>query len=111
MPTRQIGDNEGRAVLHEPADEVHIAAKTVELRHQDRRLELAGRLERGRELGPAIQGIRALAGLRLGKCLDDCEALRLRKAVERVLLRLQAQARSALPLGADPDIGDRWLHD
>ena len=62
------------------------------------------------ELWPAIQGVRALAGLDLGELGGDGEALGLGERGDGRALRLQAKAGTALLLGADTVIGDEGRH-
>jgi hypothetical protein len=49
-------------VGHQSGNEIHVAAKPVQLGNNDRTLDLAGSLDRGGELTPALEGISALAG-------------------------------------------------
>ena len=57
----QLGDDERHALRHEAGDERHVARQPVELGHDDRALRLSGHGERGGQLGPAVEGVSALA--------------------------------------------------
>ena len=107
---RIIAEHEFDAALHQIGTERDIAAETVELGHQDRRLELVGGLERSRELGPAIQRISALAGLDLFKGLDQVVALCFSEPGECRLLCFKTQAGFALLSGRYPGVGDGGFH-
>jgi TolB-like protein len=65
----EFGDNERGPVLHQAADEMHVAAEPVELGDDDRAglVDLPGGLERGGELGAAVERVGTLAGLDLGE--------------------------------------------
>jgi hypothetical protein len=80
----EFGDDEGDLVFHQAADEVHVAAQPIELRHDYRRLGPPGGLKCSGELGPASVVI--LARLNLHERLDDLKALRLGEAVNHGLL-------------------------
>ena len=88
----QLGDHERHLVRHQAGDEMHIARQPVELRDGDGALALARLGERRDELWPAIQGVRALAGLDLGELGGDGEALGLGERGDGRALRLQAKA-------------------
>jgi hypothetical protein len=70
----EFGDNERGPVLHQAADEMHVAAEPVELGDDDRAglVDLPGGLERGGELGPAVERVGTLAGLDLGEAVNEC---------------------------------------
>src|SRR5262245_48616769 len=57
----QLRDNKRHPLDNQPADEINIAAKSVELRHDDWDFELAGVGECCGELWPTIQRIMALS--------------------------------------------------
>ena len=73
--------------------------KPVELRHSDFTPGFLGGLQRGLEFGPAIERVRAFAGLDLGEFGDDGEAFGLGKAGDGLALRFQTETGSALLLG------------
>jgi hypothetical protein len=56
---------------------MHVVRQAIKLCDDDRSavIDPARGLERGGELGPAAERVRALAGFRLGKALDDSKAL------------------------------------
>ena len=66
--------------------------------------------QRGGELRAPVEGIGTLAGLDLGELGDEGVALGLGEAGDGGPLRLDAEARSALPGGGDPIVGDGMLH-
>jgi hypothetical protein len=68
-----------------------VAAETVQLRDDDRSLVLLGRLERGRQLRPALESIGALAGFDLIERLQQVIAFSLSEPGECLLLGLQAK--------------------
>jgi hypothetical protein len=90
-----------------------VTAQPIELGHDDRRtlvigiLDAPGGLEGCPQLRPASSI--TLAALDLDKAGDDVEALGLAEAADRLALRLQAEPRPALLLGADPDVLDAVL--
>jgi hypothetical protein len=63
----EFGHDKRNAMRHQTRDEVHVAAQTIELGHNDRRrplgaavAELASPLDRSRKLRPAVERVRAL---------------------------------------------------
>ena len=88
----ELGDDERNPLRHQPGNEGHIARQAIELRHDDRAFGLAGQGEGGCQLRPAVEGIRALAGLDLGELLDDGNALGFGETGDRGTLCLDAQA-------------------
>ena len=67
----ELGDNEGNALNHQAGDEGDIAREAVELGHDDRAFRQASRGEGRSQLRPTIESVRALAGLDLGKLVQD----------------------------------------
>jgi len=95
---------------HEPADEMYIAAETIELRYQHRAFGPARCGERIGEFRPAVQGVGALAGLDLRALGDDLDALDLGEAADGFLLGLDPQPGAALARPAYPIICDSLRH-
>jgi hypothetical protein len=108
----EFGDDERRPVLHQAADEMHVARQPIELGDDNRAtlVELPGRLERGGKLGPAVERVGTFASLNLGKALDNAETLLGGKPGNGLALRLKAESRFALTSGAHPHIGDCVSH-
>jgi hypothetical protein len=51
----QLSDDERDPLSHQTADEVDVAAEPIELRDDDRALQLAGRLQSRGKLRPALK--------------------------------------------------------
>ena len=76
---------------HKAADEVHVAAETVQLGDSDVALEFLGGGECGLELRSSVNGICALAGLHLNELTGQFQALGLRELSERPPLRFDTK--------------------
>jgi hypothetical protein len=72
---------------HKAADEVHVAAETVQLGDSD----VARGGECGLELRSSVNGIFALAGLHLNELTGQFQALGLRELLERPPLRFDTK--------------------
>ena len=75
----KLGNHERYAMHHEPADEVDIPGKPVELRNRDRAFAFSRRVERASQLRPELERVRPLAGLDFGEFSDDLEGRRYRE--------------------------------
>jgi hypothetical protein len=93
---------------------MHIAAQSIEFGADDRRAFVIRVLDapRGLERRPQLRPPRriTLAALDLDKACNDVEALSLAEAADRLALRFEPKARTALLLGADPDVLDTVLN-
>jgi hypothetical protein len=94
----EFGHNERDALDHQASNEGNIARESVELRHNDRALELSGKGEGGCQLWASIKSIRVRSGFDLGELLDDHNVLGFSEAGNGSALGLNAKARSTLPL-------------
>ena len=101
----------GVLCVNQARDEVHVAGQAVELRDDNRRLELPGGGQSSRELRPAIERVSALACLDLAEGLGQVVALDLGEASERRDLSFKAKTRAALLRGRDPGVDDGDFHD
>jgi hypothetical protein len=97
-------------VSHQPADEVHVSAQSVELRHDHRALAAPRRGERAGEFRAAIQRVGTLARLDLGVLADDIETLGLGETSDRFPLRLDSQPGATLAGTADSVVCDGVRH-
>jgi hypothetical protein len=79
-----------------PADEVNIAAETVQLGDGHMTPEFPCGCQGSLELRTAVQRSGALPCLHLHELTDDLEALALRELSQRVALGLDAEPRAAL---------------
>jgi hypothetical protein len=86
----QLCHNERRLMGHQAADEMDVAAQSIEFGDDDRRLSLPGGLERGGKLRPAIERIGALAGFDLFERLGKVIALSNSEPLQGGQLRLKA---------------------
>jgi hypothetical protein len=102
----QLGDDERGSLRHEARDERDVAAQPIQLRDDDRRLDLARRRECCGQPRPTLERVGALAGLNLDELGDDVEALGRGKGRDRLALRLEPEARASLAGGADADVAD-----
>jgi hypothetical protein len=102
----QLGHDERHPVGHQPGDEMHVAAQTVELRHDDRFLRLPGVGEGRRELGPPIQGVASLSRLYLAVVAGDLVAVLGAEGMDGSLLGFKAQAGLALLAGGNARVAD-----
>jgi hypothetical protein len=93
---------------HQACDERHIAAEPVELGDDDRAFELARLVEGYPQLGAQIQGVVALARLDLDMLASELELLGFSEAPDRLALSVEAQSRTALPIGRDAQVGDHF---
>jgi hypothetical protein len=82
----QFRDQKWDPVSHQPGDEVDIPAEPVEFGDRHGAAASAGLREGSRELGPAIEGIRALTGLHLDVLGDGIEPVRLGEMGEGLAL-------------------------
>ena len=76
---------------HEPADEVHVAAETIQLGDAEVTFVLFSVRQRGSELRTAVKRIVALARVDLDKLANDVEALGLGKVDQRCTLRVETE--------------------
>ena len=95
---------------HQAGDEVNVTGQAVELRDDNRGLELPGGGQGGGELRPAIERVGALARLDLAEGLGQGVAFGLGKAGERGLLRFEAEAGASLAGGRNAGVGDGGFH-
>src|SRR5215469_3316996 len=95
-------------MLHEPADEVHVAAQAIELGDDDRRFGFPGSLQGPGQLRPVIVAV--LAALHLDERLGERAAFGLGEPPEGFLLGLKAETRPALLAGGHSDVADRLPH-
>ena len=93
----ELGNNERYAMYHEPADEVDIPRKPVELCNRDRAFAFPGHIESACQLRPKLERVRSFARLDLGKFSDDLKPVRLREALQRLPLGFKPEAQSFLP--------------
>jgi hypothetical protein len=107
----EFGDDERGPVLHQTTDKMHVTAEPVELGDDDRAglVDLPGGLERGGELGPAVERVGTLAGLDLGEAMDDVEALLGGEVGDGLALGFEADAALALPRASMPRASGRAL--
>jgi hypothetical protein len=82
---------------HEPADELGISGKPVELRDRDQAFAFPGHVESACQLRPKLERVRSLACLDFGKFSDNLEPVRLREAFQCLALGLKPKAQSLLP--------------
>ena len=75
----------------EPADEVHITAKTVQLGDSNGALEFLCSGQSGLELRAAVEGIGAFAGLNLDELTGQLKPLGVRELMEGLPLSLDPQ--------------------
>jgi hypothetical protein len=106
----EFGDNERHPLCHQPGDEGYVTGQPVELCDDHRTALTAGGREGAGELRPPLERVGALAGCRLHELGGDGESSHLGKVGDGRLLRLNAQAGAALPLGRDPVVGDGGRH-
>jgi len=76
---------------HEPADEMHIAAETVQLGDGHMALELLRSCESGLELRTAVEGVGTLARLNLNELADQLQTLRTCKLEEGLPLSFDSE--------------------
>jgi hypothetical protein len=88
----QLGDDERSSPRHKARDEGDVSRQPVQLRDDDRRLDLSRRRERCGQLRPALERVRPLAGLNLDELANDVEALGRGKGRNRLALRLEPEA-------------------
>ena len=106
----ELGDDEWHALGHQAGDEGDVAREAIELGDHDGALRLPRQGEGCCKLRPPVERIRTLAGLDLGELGEDGDALGFGEAGDRRSLRLDAQARSTLPLCRDPVVSNRARH-
>jgi hypothetical protein len=82
---------------HEPADEMDISGKPVELRDRDRAFAFPSHVESACQLRSKLERVRSLACLDFGKFSDNLEPVRLREAFQCLALGLKPKAQSLLP--------------
>jgi hypothetical protein len=95
----QLGNDERHPLRHEAGHEGDIARQPVQLRNDDAALGRLGCSQCGCELGPAIEGIGALAGLGLDVLGDEGRSLGPGEALDGGPLGLNSETRTLLPLG------------
>jgi hypothetical protein len=97
----QFGDQERHTVWHQTADEVNIAAQTIELGDDHRTFSAARFRESRRKLRAPIKSVGALATFDFNEGCRDLESFSFSEAGESRALALNAQPRPALAAGAD----------
>ena len=109
----QLRDDERRLVAHQTADEMHVAAESIELGHDDRRAlaALLGGAQRRGELRSPVKRVGALARLDLAEGLQQVITFRLGEARERGGLRLKAKTGLTLTSCRNAGVGNGVLHD
>jgi hypothetical protein len=93
-----------------PARQAPSREEPVELGDDHRAALAAGDCEGTGELRPPLERIGALAGGCLDELGEESKAGGLGEAGDGGLLRLDAEAGAALPLGRDPVVGDGGRH-
>jgi len=109
----KLCDQERHLVRHEPADEMDVAAKAVQFRDGYLTAPFPCGCQSRLQLGPAMHRVRALASLHLNELAVDLKPLCLGELAQGSPLGLNAQARSALLRGRNPNVCDDCLvcHD
>ena len=97
MSAPSLGNDERYAMHNEPADEMDIPRKPVELRDRDRAFGFAVHVESACQLRPKLERVRSLVCLDFGKFSDNQEPVRLREALQCLALGLKPKAQSLLP--------------
>src|SRR4051812_38743232 len=92
----EFSDNERHPLCHQPCHKCHITRQAVRLRDQDATLPCFCGSKRGCQLWPAIERIRAFAGLGLHEFSDDGELFGFGEALDRCALRLDPETRALL---------------
>ena len=106
----EFGDDERHALRHQAGDERDIAGEAVQLRDQDAAFRGLGGGQRGCELRPAIERVRALAGFGLDVLGDDRDVLGFGEAGDRRALRLDPEPRALLLPSRDTKVGNSAVH-
>ena len=105
----ELRDDERHTPGHQASDEGDVAAQPVELGDDHRAAVALCLLDRRSQLRPALDGVVTLAGLGLGEGRSDTVTLELAEAGDRLLLSLEAEARTLLAGSGYADVGDDRL--
>src|SRR5258705_7334765 len=103
-------DNKRNPLRHQAGNERHIARQPIKLRNSHLAFGLLRGFQCCFQFRPAIERIRALTGLDLGKLGNYLETFSLGELADRIALRFQAEARPALFLCRHAIVGNQRRH-